>query len=51
MKLWISTAVGPSAEPWGTVAAVAETRDEAIETARQRLEQMTSPGSGHPSLG
>ena len=33
MKLWISCAAGPAREPWGTIAVVAETRDEAIAKA------------------
>ena len=40
MKLWISCAAGPAHEPWGTIAVIAETRDEAITKARQRLEAM-----------
>lgn len=40
MKLWISCAAGPAHETWGTIAVIAETRDEAIAKARQRLEAM-----------
>jgi hypothetical protein len=46
MKLWISCAVGPEGETWGTVAVIAETREEAIAKARGRLEQMDV--SRHP---
>jgi hypothetical protein len=46
MKLWISNAVGPNGEPWGTIAVIAETREDAIAKARQRLEQMDT--SRHP---
>jgi hypothetical protein len=46
MKLWISCAVGPNGEPWGTISVIAETREDAIAKARQRLEAMDS--SRHP---
>jgi len=40
VKLWISTAVGPAGQPWGTVAVVAETRENAVAKAAQRLQEL-----------
>lgn len=45
MKLGISCAVGPRGETyWGTLAVIAETREEAVARARERLEQMNLCG-------
>ena len=36
-KLWISSALSPYGNPYGLVAVVAETREEAIEKAHAKL--------------
>jgi len=38
MKLWVSTALTPYSNEYGLVAAVAETRDEAVSKIRAKLE-------------
>lgn len=38
MKLWISTAMKPPGDPYGLVAIVADTKDEAIAKARTAIE-------------
>jgi biotin carboxylase len=41
-KLWISTAVSPDGNPFGTVAVIAETKTEAIAKARVALQKTSS---------
>ena len=46
VKLWISTAMSPPGNPYGLVAVVAETKDEAIAKIRAAIEE--AGPSNHP---
>jgi len=41
-RLWISSALSPYGNPYGSITVIAATRDEAIARARQELESHKS---------
>lgn len=48
MKLWISSAMSPYGNPYGLIAVIAETREEAITKAREWITSNRPQGAHGP---